>query len=174
MGRLVERPAQMTAVIRDFLGRGGVTLESSLLAGYDFMQDGLTATEPTLAQALPPERRTRLIGSDWSAGLLESTLLGGARHDLFVFALHASHFFMETPNNGILFADQIAQNKADLAGMLVIGLACHAGLNVPGLDHGRPVDLPEVWQGKGSSFIGSTGWAYGGAKTTGVCATRRC
>jgi hypothetical protein len=161
VGRLVERPSQMTAAIAPFLAAPERPLRRSLLAAYDFMQDGVEAAEPALAQVLPPEQRTRLIGSDWTAGELKGALFG-PRPDLFYFGLHANHFNAETPNNGILTAEEVATSGADLRGILAFGLACHAGLNVPGDAHPAPMDFPEAWLGHGATYLGSTGWAYGG------------
>jgi hypothetical protein len=165
VGRLVERPSQMVAAIDAFLDRPRLNVQRTLLAGYDFMQDGLEALEPSLGLVLPPSARTRLIGPDWRDTELSAALFGG-RPDLFYFALHATHYFAETPNNGILLAQTIAGSEADLSGMLVVGLACHAGLNVPGPKHPRPMDFPEAWLGHGATFVASPGWAFGGDRQT--------
>lgn len=166
VGRLVERPGDMAAVVDAFLEQPVRPLEHSLLAGYDFMQDGLEAVEPRLAAVLPPERRTRLIGSHWTADELKTRLKTG-QIDLFYFALHASHFRVDTPNNGAILAQEIAAT-GDFAGSVVIGLACHAGLNTPGAEHAQALDFPEAWLQRGATFIGSPGWAYGGAEAEGL------
>lgn len=167
VGRLVERPSDMSAVIDAYLARPQLTIHTSLLAGYDFMEDGVAAVEPRLAELLPPAARTRLIGSGWTIEQLRHALFEG-RPDLFYFALHAAHFFAETPNNskGALMAQDIAASPVDFTGMLVVGLACHAGLNTPGAKHPRAMDFPEAWLRHGATFVGSPGWAFGGDRKT--------
>ncbi len=162
VGRLVERPADMTAVIDAYLARDGVIrLDRALVAGYDFMADGPDWGDRYLAAAgLPEARRTRLVGDGWRAEALRDALLGG-RSSLSFFAAHAAHDFLETPGNGTLRAREVLDAPAQLAGTLAYGLACHAGLNLPAAGRSESLDFPEAWQRRGATYIGSTGWAYG-------------
>lgn len=165
VGRLVESPADMVRTIETFLARDGVLrLDESLSAGYDFMADGAELGDAYVGRygGVAEERRRRLIGDahrqpDWHEALLKSPF------DLLFFAAHATHYRHETPGNGAVTARDILAAEADYAGRLVYGLACHAGLNVPGdgAEHGEPVDFPEAWSRRGATYIGTTGWAYG-------------
>ncbi len=162
VGRLVERPAEMLAVIESFLDSDGrMPIQRSLLAGYDFMQDAIEAGDRRLAEAgLPSQRRELLLGNTWTVGDLRERLEG--TFDLFLYAVHATHYDHETPNSGILRAAELAESlRSDPKGRVAYGLACHAGLNVPGDDHPEPVDFPEVWQAAGAHYVATTGWAYG-------------
>jgi hypothetical protein len=161
VGRLVEGPSDMTGLIQAYLENGILDVDSALLAGYDFMQDGLEASEPNLARTLPGSRLTRLIGPNWTVDELKQSLFG-RRHDLFYFAAHANHSNLETPSSGILTATDVVSATVDFRGTLAVGLACHAGLNVPGDDHPAPLDFPEAWARQGATFVASSGWAYGG------------
>lgn len=163
VGRLVERPADMTAAVRAFLERDGRLIVShALLVGYDLMQDAAEVADRHLAAAgLGEAERTRFIGSGWTSDTLRAALLGPVRHDLVFVAAHAKHYGHETPRNGVLYAREIAESSADLAGVLAYGLACHGGLNVPGAEHPEPMDFPEAWLGRGAVYLGSPGFAYG-------------
>jgi hypothetical protein len=161
VGRLVERPLQQTAIVEAFLARPSLEARTSLLAGYDFMQDGLLAVAPALRRAAPEATITLLEGDAWTIGDLRRALFE-REPDVFFFAQHSSHYHAETPNNGALLVDEVLGASADVSGMLVVGLACHAGLNVPGTDHPKPLDFPEAWLARGATLVASPGWVYGG------------
>jgi len=160
VGRLVERPSDMTATIDAFLALGGeLEVRRSLVAGYDFMQDALDASDGLLARRLGDGQRTRLFDL-WSVDALRAALFG-TRQDVAMLAVHAAHYAHEAPDGGRVTAAEVVGAPADLAGTLVTAVACHAGLNVPGPNHPEPLDFPEAWARRGATFVGSTGWAYG-------------
>lgn len=165
VGRLVESPADMITAIQAFLARGGeVPLSQTFTAGYDFMLDGVQRADKHLAGAgVPDTSRARLLDSTWMPEQFR-TLLYGARRDLTFVGMHATHYQLDAPNGAAITATDLQAGNVDVAGGIAYGLACHAGLSVPGDDHGpkgQPLDLPEVWLAKGAAWVGSTGWAYG-------------
>jgi len=164
VGRLVEHPRAMTAVLNAFLARDGVVqLDRALTAGYDFMADAARRADDLLGAAgMSPDRRRGLLGDGLTAAALRNALLG-TRQDLSFVAAHANHYLVETPA-GTMSAAEWASATADLAGTVNLALACHGGLSVPGTDHGpsgQPLDFPEAWLGRGGMLVGTTGWAYG-------------
>jgi len=161
VGRLVERPADMSAAIRAFLRTGGdVTIARSLTACYDFMQDACAASDRLLeASGLPAADQRRLLGNGWTVDDLRAALRG--EFDLFFYGVHAKHYVHETPSNGILYAAELAPLLGTRVRVRVAyGLACHTGLSTPG-DHPEPTDFPETMVAAGVAFVASTGWAYG-------------
>jgi hypothetical protein len=162
VGRLVERPSDMTAQIEEFLAADGVhEVGRSLAAGYDFMQDAAEEVDRTVSDAgLPQHRRVGLFGDSWTLDLLRLSLLG-ERTDLAFFAVHAEHFAHDTPDGGEFRADELDTAGADLSGTVAFAAACHAGLSAAGDQHPEPVDFPQAWAGHGATFVGPTGYAYG-------------
>lgn len=162
VGRLVEQPADMVTAIDSFLAVSGtLVLTESLGAGYDFMQDAVEQGNEALnAAGLDDAHRTSLLGSGWTANELKNSLFN-ARYGLAFLAVHANHDRMEAPDKNSVQAIDIPNDNGTLAGKLIYAVACHAGLNVPGVNHGLPLDFAESWLHKGVTFVGSTGWAYG-------------
>lgn len=165
VGRLVESPADMVHTIDTFLARDGVlNLTKTAAAGYDFMQDGPELGDEYMARfgGISSVHRERLFGNQNDLPRWRE-LLFGSPWDLLFFAAHSTHFFHETPGVGRITARDILASNQDFTGRLVYGLACHAGLNVPGdsSEHAEPVDFAEAWSRRGATYVGTTGWAYG-------------
>lgn len=162
VGRLVETPGEMTAVVEAyFAGDGRLKLGHALVAGYDSMLDAAIEADGHLhAAGLPYGGRDRLLGGTWNGDLLRQKLFG-ARQDLAFLAVHGNHFWHDAPGGGLVTADQLASASADLSGTLAVNLSGHGGLNVPGRDHGQATDFAEAWARQGATYIGATGWAYG-------------
>lgn len=168
IGRLVERPAHMTALVDSFLASKGTTrVNRSLVAGDSFIQDGVRLCDRSLAAAgIPASNRTQFLEPDWPASRLRSALFD-QRQDLVVLGLHATHHMYETPRREQVSALEVAQATGAAAGSVVLTMACHGGLNVPGRadEHestkARVLDLPEAWASRGASYVGNTGWTYG-------------
>ncbi len=163
VGRLVERPREMTAQIEAFLAADGeVQLDRALVAGYDFMQDAAEeVAEELKAAGVPDTGITRLLGRDWTADVLRQ-LLQGRGYDLAFFAVHAEHYAHDTPQGGEIRADEIAGGTGEVAGSVAYAAACHAGLSVPDTEgHEEASDFPQAWASRGAAFVGPTGDAYG-------------
>ncbi|MCB0063925.1 MAG: hypothetical protein KDE19_17500, partial [Caldilineaceae bacterium] len=152
--------------IDGFLDNNGIlAVNRTLVAGYDFMQDGTERGDTAFAAAgIGDGARTRLLGNGWNATQLRTQMLA-QRNDITFFAAHAAHDQHATPDNSRLNASDVRDATANLAGTLVYALACHGGLNVPGIGHAFPTDFAEAWAGRGANFVGSTGWAYGFPRT---------
>ena len=73
LGRLIERPAEITTTLQQFIDFNGVlNPQSANVFGYDFMVDGATAMAEALQGALPTTLRT----DNWTAA---DALGGGQR-----------------------------------------------------------------------------------------------
>lgn len=162
VGRLVERPSDMSVAARAFIERNGeVVVQRSVTAGYDFMQDGVEAVDEWLAEAgIPDERRVQVLGDEMSGANLVAELLA-SRKDVAFIGAHASHRRFMLPGSDEVDAQDVLDAPETLDGMVAYGLACHAGLNAPGSGHPFGLDFAEAWQRRGATWIGSTGWAYG-------------
>jgi hypothetical protein len=88
VGRLVESPRDMTAVIEAYLRSGGeLPVQSSLAAGWDAMFDGIADGDTLLeAAGLSAGERRRLLGDECRLAPLRSQLLD-RRNDLVLLGL---------------------------------------------------------------------------------------
>ena len=140
-----------------------ITIDNALLAGYDFMEDAVRYAASEL-QSNGGVTVTQLLGRQtlWRADDLKNALTQ-SMPDLALLSVHAQHFNLGTPTDEPwLRAAALLRTPTPSQASLVYAIACHAGLNVPGLTHLESVDFPEVWAGWGATAIGATGWAYGG------------
>lgn len=160
VGRLVERPEHMTTVIAAFLDNNGMlAVNDTMVAGYDFMEDGAAAADAVYAAAgIDLSHRIRLLGSSWTGASLIEGL--NRRLDLMTIAAHSTHFLHRAPDGSTVSSESLPASSTNYAGAIVSTLACHGALSAPGAQP-QPLDHPEAWQSRGAMLVGSTGWAYG-------------
>ncbi len=167
VGRLVESPTQIQAALEAYLAASGrVDVRRSVSAGWDHMADGPRAGDGILAgRGLSVANRVLLDGDAWSANDLDQALR--RPFDLAYLGMHATHYLFAAPDRSTWGVDRLA-GASGLAGRLIYTLACHGGLNVPGVaGHRRPADFPEAMLAAGAAYVGSTGWAYGQVRQLG-------
>ncbi|MCP4664589.1 MAG: DUF11 domain-containing protein [bacterium] len=160
-----------------------------LITGYDFLRDSAKKNrrwwknafdlpEPHDDDALAPVDG-QLIGQTWDETALRTHLSG---HDLVRYGVmnlngHATHYEEGVPGNGIqglpalevYGSDGCGHNNSDgaldLAGAVVYGVGCHAGLTVPGnctTDAEHSLDLPQTLLARGvTAYIANTGYGWG-------------
>lgn len=174
VGRLVERPAEITAVIEAYLETlGGVvtTPSAGLVTGYDFLADVATAIGDELAAGLgrPVDRLIAPMdlppAQGWNAAALRSVLFG-SRHDLIFLAGHFNAF-------GTLAADfqtqvsatEFATATADFKNTLFVSAGCHSAYNtvdedsIPLVTPG--VDWAQALARRQATLVAGTGYQYG-------------
>jgi Mg-chelatase subunit ChlD len=166
IGRLVETPSDMLPAIQAFLSSGGlVPIDSALVAGHDFMTDGLReGAEILRVQGLDDRRRNEHIGDRLSVSSFRNSLFS-LPHGLVYLGFHSTHELHELPDKSVISAEDIQAISDEAGGSVAFALACHGGLNVPGPNHPAALDFPQAWLERGVSYIGSSGWAYGGEFT---------
>jgi len=170
VGRLVETPAQMIAVIDTYLDSGGVLDPSkALVTGYDWMQAGANAVKSTLATTLTkangddPVTPVELIDDTWtSANLLTGAgSIAGTQSrvtNLFMHADHVSGVSAQGVTDGAdIFRPSELATALPVGTNLVFSMGCHSGLSDPRGD----VDFPEQLLGRGAVYLAATGFGYG-------------
>ena len=160
VGRLVEKPSEMLAVVRAFLAHDGViTADHALVVGHDLVADAALVERQVLQDdGIPTDS---LIGDGWTAAQFRSGLLETG-HDLNAINTHARHNAYAAPSGTGLRAEELVTATYPLSGSVTFSPGCHAGLNVPpAYGPGVALDWPEVWAGRGIGSIGNTGWGIG-------------
>jgi hypothetical protein len=174
-GRLVENPADITAMLNAYLAtNGGVVVpHTSLVTGYDFLASTAQAVQSQLQAGtgaasdalITPQGVAPSDPSSWTASQLRP-LLVGARHDLVFLAGHFSASeALAADFTTRLSAAEVASSPVDLSNSIVFSAGCHSGYNVVDAD-GIPQVTPqpdwtEAFAQKGVTLIAGTGYQYG-------------
>ena len=174
VGRLVETAAEASGMIDAYLATtGGVvaTPTTSLVTGYDFLEDAANAVQGHLTAGtgrpgdslITPYKVAPTAG--WTASQLKSALFD-ARHDLIFLAGHFSA-------NNALAADftttvnstDLAASTVDLTNSIIFSAGCHSGYNIVD-SHAiggvtQPLDWSQAMARKRATLIAGTGYQYG-------------
>ena len=145
VGRLVENASDATGMLDAYLSTtSGVvaTPTSSLVTGYDFLEDSANAVQTDLAAGIGTGGTSDTLitpnntppASGWTATQLRTAFLG-TRHDITFLAGHFSA-------NSALAADflttmttaDLAASSVDLTNAIVFSAGCHSGYNVVDAD----------------------------------------
>ncbi|MEM9655453.1 MAG: hypothetical protein AAGA65_25405, partial [Actinomycetota bacterium] len=185
LGRLVETPAEIEGQILAFIGfNGELDPSTSLVTGYDFLDDGAQAVADALNGLPDTSNVTTLINETWTDDDLAALLLpsGGTPPQVASLNAHYDHY-------RILPADQNALGVEDdlfttidlptvstfgagtLAGRTLHSMGCHGGLSVPdelfgSVSDPRALDWAQAYARQGATWVGNTGYGYG--ETEGV------
>ncbi|MFC1984080.1 PKD domain-containing protein [Chloroflexota bacterium] len=176
VARLVEKPEEMVAAAIAFTtSNGQLALDTALVTGYDFFDDGAQAVIETLEEKAGIAADSLLPDSGlWDANDLLSMFLVDPAHDINNINAHYTHYSALSANGFETddFTDIITSlqiRDADLADAIIFTMGCHAGLNVPdeaapsdsalGLDINPQLDLAQAMNR--AILIGSTGFGYG-------------
>ncbi len=174
IGRLVETPSDMTAVLNAYLSTsdGVITPATSLVTGYDFLEDAALAVDSQLRlgigtipdQLITPQ--TVAPENAWTSDQLRTALLQSGRHDLVYMAGHFSAgSALAADYQSRLLASEVANSAVDMSNSLIFSAGCHAGYNVVNAD-GIPLLTPEpdwaqAFAQKGAALVAGTGYQYG-------------
>ncbi|MCA9973289.1 MAG: hypothetical protein KC425_23885, partial [Anaerolineales bacterium] len=161
VGRLVESPAEMTALVNAFLAQPATTLGSGLVTGYDFLLDQAAAIEQELvAGGLTV---SSLVGNGWIAADLAAQWLN-ASHDLGAINAHFDHYTAVPADTsaGFVTAADVQSAGTVRAGALDVSVGCHSGLSFPDPQLiTNTLDFAQAQAGQGVSWIANTGFGYG-------------
>lgn len=160
VGRLVERPSEMLALVDAFLARDGlISADPALVVGHDLVVDTANAQRAILqGDGITP---TALIGDGWTAAQFRYALLE-VPHNLSAINTHARHNAYAAPSGIGLQAQEVVSAAYPTSGTVAFSPGCHAGLNVPpGYGPRAAVDFPEAFAGRGIGYVANTGWGIG-------------
>ena len=182
VARLVEKPEEMVEAAEAFIdSEGQLTLDTALVTGYDFFNDGAQAVIETLKQAgVQGQDIEKLLSispsslPQWNADQLRASFSSqGQLHKLYNLNAHYTHYSAISAEGflrditDILTTIQV--KDASVINAILFTMGCHAGLNVPdeaapddsalGLDINPQLDLPQSMNR--AILVGSTGFGYG-------------
>lgn len=153
-GRLVETPVQMRGQVDAFLASSTLNLDSAIVTGYDFVENGAQAHCNTLqADGLNPD--CSLLGESWNAVQFISKVLN-TFHAAASISAHATEYGFGTPS-GFVSASDFANAPIDFSRTIFYTVGCHSGLNIP-----TDLDLAESLAIKKAVYLANTGYGWGG------------
>ena len=165
VGRLVERPSEIRAMIGSFLQSNGVlTATGAVATGYDFLIDSATAISDTLGWyglGVDP-----LIGESWDANDLDRIWTQNPSQQIASINAHFAHFEAYPALTTSAPFSNTAVVNAVFTGTLGFSMGCHAGLNVADAEvaaaHPETIpDFPQALAQRASLWVANTGYGYG-------------
>ena len=174
VGRLVETPAEIAGIIDAYVLVNGVVVpKTSLVTGYDFLEDAANAVKTELETGtgaasdtlITPNGKAPADPASWNATQLGNKLLG-SRHDLVFLAGHFSaNSALAADFTTNLLTTDLAASSVDLSNAIVFSAGCHSGYNIvdtdsiPGVT--MPLDWAQAFARKRATLIAGTGYQYG-------------
>ena len=159
LGRLIETPSEIIAIIDTFLSDSDVALGSAISAGYDFVKDGAQEMcDAFTADGIPAD--CTLISDSWSGSQFKSRVLG-IRHGAISLNQHANHYLFGAPMGDPISASDFAGAGADLTRVVFYSVGCHASLNVPPGNPCQSLDLAQAIAQNSANYVANTGYGWG-------------
>ncbi|MCI0505942.1 MAG: PKD domain-containing protein [Gammaproteobacteria bacterium] len=190
ISRLVEKPAEISNVINEFINnQGQLALSTATVTGYDIFNDGALQTANALSMSMTT---TTMINNMWTADDLRCEMFGTAtgdptcpNHNVNNFNAHFTHYLAQSAFGFDYELDDLF-NSTEVAGAgtgngdfplkndLSFTLGCHAGMNIPdgdvtlldsssGIDNS--LDFAQAMARQGSVYIASTGYGLAGVNS---------
>ncbi|MFO1311115.1 MAG: DUF642 domain-containing protein [Burkholderiales bacterium] len=175
VGRLVESASDIAGLIDAYVEVNGVVgPSSSLVTGYDFLEDAANAVRSELQSGtgVGPETLITPNGvspqdpASWTAAQLGTKLLG-ARHDVVFLAGHFSaNSALAADFTTSLLTTDLAASTTDFKNAIVFSAGCHSGYNLIDGDAdvalgAQPLDWTQAFAQKKATLIAGTGYQYG-------------
>ncbi|MGZ6888388.1 MAG: C25 family cysteine peptidase, partial [Acidimicrobiia bacterium] len=166
VGRLVETPQEMSAVVDTYLAPNGKALDptKAYVAGYDWMKTGAQSVAATLGTRLTQANGGQAVapGSLITDGWSSANLLGGAgsigaaQSSITGIYMHADHG-TGVAADGTTFAPSELAAALPAGSKLLFSMGCHSGIDDPALAD----TFPAMLNGVGATYLASTGFGYG-------------
>jgi hypothetical protein len=179
VGRLVETPAEMAGMLDAYMtnsattNNGVVVPTTSLVTGYDFLQDAADAVVYELGQggAVPdtlitPNGKSPEDVASWTAADLRARLFYGPRYGAIFLAGHFSaNSMLSADFESSILTSELVASPADLVNTIVFSAGCHSGYNLidgDGIDGvTMKLDWAQAFAQKKATLIAGTGYQYG-------------
>ena len=176
VGRLVETPSEIAGQLDAFVTAGGVVHPtSSLVTGYDFLEDAAKAVRDELRdgtgqapddQLITPNGVSPQDPTAWTANQLRTHLFNSGRHDLVFLAGHFSaNSALAADFSTSIITTELQASTTDFANSIVFSAGCHSGYNL--LDGealngaSLPLDWAQAFAQKRAILVAGTGYQYG-------------
>ncbi len=174
VGRLVESPAEISALIDAYLQTpdGQVpTPNSALVTGYDFLADVATAVRDEFSLGLGAAPDTLISPNSlapslcWTADDLRQAMFSKPHSLIFLAGHFSASSAMAADYATQLSASEVAASTTDFRNAIIFSAGCHSGYNIVSSDSIPYVtpdpDWPQAFARKQATLIAGTGYQYG-------------
>ena len=162
LGRLVESPEDISAVIDAFFQQEYVNPNKIFVSGSDFMKDSAALCGRTLEKKTKGDVTVVVNETVDSFQQIKYAFLNISSSNNIVFVFqHAEHdrFLIHYGN---ITSQDVSQSLLDLNNTIICSLGCHSGLNVPPNASIDDLDLVQAFAQKGVlAYIAPTGYSIG-------------
>ena len=174
IGRLVENPGDISAVIAAFYQKEYVYPDKIFVTGYDFLSDSASGCSSTLENKTKGTTTNvisqKVITDDYFK-TIKDELLNTSNNIVLLFQ-HAEHDLFNIPKYQVGSENITSQNISSAAGLngsIVCSLGGHSGLNVPPNASSDDFDLAQAFAQKGVlAYIAPTSYSIGLQRTIGA------
>ncbi|RCV65413.1 Peptidase family C25 [Methanophagales archaeon] len=168
VGRLVESPEDISAVIDAFFQQEYVNPDKIFVSGSDFMKDSAALCSSIWEKKTKGDVTVVVNETVDSFQQIKDEFLNiNSNNIVFVFQ-HAEHerFLIHYGN---ITSQDVSQSLVDLNNTIICSLGCHSGLNVPPNALIDDLDLVQAFAQKGVlAYIAPTGYSIGLRRTIGA------
>ena len=174
VGRLIETVDEIAAMLDAYGAANGVVVpRTSLVTGYDFLEDAANAVRTELQLGtggtpdtlITPNGKSPQDPASWTATQLRQKLLTN-RHDVVFLAGHFSaNSALAADFTTSVLTNDLAVSSVDFTNSLVFSAGCHSGFNIvdgeaiPGATY--PLDWAQAFARKQATLVAGTGYQYG-------------
>jgi parallel beta-helix repeat protein len=168
IGRLVENPEDISAVIAAFYQKEYVYPDKIFVTGYDFLSDSASGCSSTLENKTKGNTTNVISQKE----VTDDELLNTSNNIVLLFQ-HAEHDLFNIPKKCQVGSENITSQNistaAGLNGSIVCSLGGHSGLNVPPNASTDDFDLAQAFAQKGVlAYIAPTSYSIGLQRTIGA------
>jgi parallel beta-helix repeat protein len=177
IGRLVESPDEITAVIDAFFQSETVNPDKVFVTAYDFMCDSALNCSLTLEDKTEGATETVISGKEevTDESFFNRIWEGlNTSNDVVLIFQHAEHDRFEIPNPREIEAyayitSQNISTATGLSGSITCSMGCFSGLNVPSNASSEDFDLAQAFAQRGVlAYIAPTSYSIGLFRSIGA------
>ena len=171
VGRLVENPGEITGMAQAYLDQAVVSPSTSLVTGYDFIEDAAKAVKTNLDAGTGQAGRSLIDpygaspATGWTATALKSELLGRRNDITFLGGHFSANSALAADFATVMTTDDFVAATPDFKNTIIFSIGCHSGYNIVDADGianvTRTLDWSQAFARRQVTSILGTGYQYG-------------
>ena len=171
VGRLVETPGEITGMAQAYLDQPVVSPSTSLVTGYDFIEDAARAVKTHLDAGTGLAGRSLIDpygaspATGWTATALKSELLGRRNDITFLGGHFSANSALAADFATVMTTDDFVAATPNLKNTIIFSIGCHSGYNIVDTDGianvTRTLDWTQAFARRQVTSILGTGYQYG-------------
>ena len=171
VGRLVETPGEIAGMAQAYLDQTVVSPGTSLVTGYDFIEDAAQAVKTNLDAGTGLAGRSLIDpygaspATGWTATALKTELLGRRNDITFLGGHFSANSALAADFATVMTTDDFVAATPDFKNTIIFSIGCHSGYNIVDADGianvTRTLDWTQAFARRQVTSILGTGYQYG-------------